>query len=141
MASDIYAKPDFSTKVRYNRKQLEDTSDWKDCEVKTYHDAYESVEDTRRVQSPEQDMVANISNLQMEVKELKKHSEAATTCLIASSAFIRTSRIIILRQSVAPDGIHVHQWLPESASVQSSPSVFSCWSHLEPLLLQRRLLP
>ncbi|XP_023815522.1 uncharacterized protein LOC110015840 isoform X10 [Oryzias latipes] len=113
MASDIYAKPDFSTKVRYNRKQLEDTSDWKDCEVKTYHDAYESVEDTRRVQSPEQDMVANISNLQMEVKELKKHSE----------------------------GIHVHQWLPESASVQSSPSVFSCWSHLEPLLLQRRLLP
>ncbi|XP_023815500.1 asialoglycoprotein receptor 1 isoform X2 [Oryzias latipes] len=54
MASDIYAKPDFSKKVRYNRKQLEDTSDWEDCEVEIYHDAYESLEDTTGVQSPEQ---------------------------------------------------------------------------------------
>ncbi|XP_023816084.1 asialoglycoprotein receptor 1-like isoform X2 [Oryzias latipes] len=54
MSSDIYAKPDFSKKVRYNRKQQEDTSDWKECEVEIYNDAYESVEDTRRVQSPEQ---------------------------------------------------------------------------------------
>ncbi|XP_023815524.1 uncharacterized protein LOC110015840 isoform X12 [Oryzias latipes] len=75
MASDMFAKPDFSKKVRYNRKQKEDTSDWKECEVEIYNDAYESVEDTTGVQSPEQDMVANISNLQMEVKELKKHSE------------------------------------------------------------------
>ncbi|XP_023815474.1 CD209 antigen-like protein E isoform X7 [Oryzias latipes] len=54
MASDIYAKPDFSKKVRYNRKQQEDTSDWEDCEVEIYNDAYESVEDTTGVQSPEQ---------------------------------------------------------------------------------------
>ncbi|XP_078811259.1 CD209 antigen-like protein A [Oryzias latipes] len=54
MSSDIYAKPDFSKKVRYNRKQQEDPSDWEDCEVEIYNDAYESVEDTRRVQSPEQ---------------------------------------------------------------------------------------
>ncbi|XP_023815533.1 CD209 antigen-like protein E [Oryzias latipes] len=113
MSSDIYAKPDFSKKVRYNRKQQEDTSDWEECEVEIYNDAYESVEDTRRVQSPEQApqtetcpkvqkrfcrceqwcllvlctvlsagsiilssfMVVNINNLQMEVKELKKHPE------------------------------------------------------------------
>ncbi|XP_020562572.1 CD209 antigen-like protein A isoform X1 [Oryzias latipes] len=54
MASDIFAKPDFSKKVRYNRKQQEDTSDWKECEVEIYNDAYESVEDTTGVQSPEQ---------------------------------------------------------------------------------------
>ncbi|XP_023815470.1 asialoglycoprotein receptor 1-like isoform X3 [Oryzias latipes] len=120
MASDIYAKPDFSKKVRYNRKQQEDTSDWEDCEVEIYNDAYESVEDTTGVQSPEQApqtetcpkvqkrfcrceqwrllvlctvlsagsiilssyMVVNNYNLQMEVKELKKHSEGINKTLL-----------------------------------------------------------
>ncbi|XP_023815514.1 CD209 antigen-like protein E isoform X2 [Oryzias latipes] len=115
MASDMFAKPDFSKKVRYNRKQKEDTSDWKECEVEIYNDAYESVEDTTGVQSPEQApqtetcpkvqkrfcrceqwrllvlctvlsagsiilssyMVVYINNLQMEVKELKKHAEGS----------------------------------------------------------------
>ncbi|XP_024154052.2 CD209 antigen-like protein C [Oryzias melastigma] len=54
MSSDIYAQPDLSKKVRYDRKQQEDSSDWDECEVKIYNEAYESVEYTTKDQSPEQ---------------------------------------------------------------------------------------
>ncbi|XP_044027304.1 CD209 antigen-like protein C isoform X3 [Siniperca chuatsi] len=43
MSSDIYAKPNFSKKVRYNRKVQEDKAEWKEREV----DIYESAEALR----------------------------------------------------------------------------------------------
>ncbi|RVE67083.1 hypothetical protein OJAV_G00113670 [Oryzias javanicus] len=51
MSSDIYAKPDFSKKVRYNRKQQEDSSDRDEGEATIYNEAYESVESTIDIQS------------------------------------------------------------------------------------------
>ncbi|XP_038550712.1 C-type lectin domain family 12 member B-like isoform X1 [Micropterus salmoides] len=43
MSSDIYAKPDFSKKVRYNRKVQEDNVEWEEREVAIY----ESTDDIR----------------------------------------------------------------------------------------------
>uniref|UniRef100_A0AAZ1XS15 C-type lectin domain-containing protein n=1 Tax=Oreochromis aureus TaxID=47969 RepID=A0AAZ1XS15_OREAU len=43
MSSDIYAKPDLSTKVRYSRKEQEDRAEWEQREV----DIYESTDEIR----------------------------------------------------------------------------------------------
>ncbi|XP_023815526.1 C-type lectin domain family 4 member C-like isoform X2 [Oryzias latipes] len=85
MSSDMLAKPD-SSKVIYNGKQLEDTSDWKECEVKTYNDAYESVEDTRRVQSPEQETCPEVQ---------KRFCRCEQWCLLVLCTVLSAGSIIL----------------------------------------------
>ncbi|XP_024153991.2 uncharacterized protein LOC112162436 [Oryzias melastigma] len=92
MSSDIYAKPDFSKKVRYNRKQQEDSSDWEECEVTIYNEAneaYESVENTTGDQSPEQAPQTETS------PKVQKRSRCDKWCLLALCTVLSTVIIIL----------------------------------------------
>ncbi|XP_026156725.1 CD209 antigen-like protein A [Mastacembelus armatus] len=97
MSSDIYAKPDVSRKVRYNRREEED-GEWEEREVQIYETADDVRDDPTGCQSEEgdvsvtlennnlsrnnsllekktADMAANNSQLQEEVKKLKDKTE------------------------------------------------------------------
>ncbi|XP_071356006.1 CD209 antigen-like protein C [Trachinotus anak] len=51
MSSDIYAKPDLSSKVRYNRKEQGDGAEWEEREVDIYENAERIREDHTDCQS------------------------------------------------------------------------------------------
>ncbi|XP_024154047.1 oxidized low-density lipoprotein receptor 1 [Oryzias melastigma] len=89
MSSGIYAKPDFSKKVRYNRNQQEDSSDWEECEVTIYNEAYESVENTTRDQSPEQAPQTEA------IPKVQKRSRCDKWCLLALCTVLSTVIIIL----------------------------------------------
>ncbi|XP_045914197.1 CD209 antigen-like protein D isoform X4 [Micropterus dolomieu] len=105
MSSDISVKPDFSKKVRYNRKVQEDNMEWEERTVAIYESAYNIRNDHTDLQSHNGDISVtlekdqlqgqildmavnhsqlqssyetlskNHSQLQDEVKQLKKESE------------------------------------------------------------------
>ncbi|XP_067370289.1 CD209 antigen-like protein C isoform X2 [Channa argus] len=54
MSSDIYAKPDFSKKVRYNRKVEEDGGEWEEREVDIYENTDDIRDDVTDIQSQEE---------------------------------------------------------------------------------------
>ncbi|XP_067338024.1 C-type lectin domain family 17, member A-like [Channa argus] len=54
MSSDIYAKPDFSKKVRYHRKVEEDGGEWEEREVDIYENTDDIRDDVTDIQSQEE---------------------------------------------------------------------------------------
>ncbi|XP_067332601.1 hepatic lectin-like isoform X1 [Channa argus] len=54
MSSDIYTKPDFSKKVRCNRKVEEDGGEWEEREVDIYENTYDIRADGSDIQSQEE---------------------------------------------------------------------------------------
>ncbi|KAF3707004.1 C-type lectin domain family 12 member B [Channa argus] len=81
MSSDIYAKPDFSKKVRYNRKVEEDGGEWEEREV----DIYESTDDIRD----------DVTDIQSQEEVHRKSFRGAALCL-AVLCLLMAAGIIVL---------------------------------------------